>query len=109
MSLPFLVDGLETFTQFLRTEFSEENIEFWMACEDFKKSKDPQQMILKAKAIYEKFIQNDAPQEVNIPGKMYNCSIIWGENLPSSNWRLPAYIPPERPGFAEAEWIFLDF
>lgn len=59
-------DGLETFTQFLKTEFSEENIEFWMACEDFKKSNDPQQMIFKAKAIYEKFIQNDAPQEVNL-------------------------------------------
>ncbi|XP_070330625.1 regulator of G-protein signaling 18 isoform X2 [Odocoileus virginianus] len=59
-------DGLETFTRFLKTEFSEENIEFWIACEDFKKSKDPQQIIRKAKAIYEKFIQNDAPQEVNL-------------------------------------------
>ncbi|KAI4537075.1 hypothetical protein MG293_013278 [Ovis ammon polii] len=59
-------DGLETFTRFLKTEFSEENIEFWIACEDFKKSKDPQQVIRKAKAIYEKFIQNDAPQEVNL-------------------------------------------
>ncbi|XP_007950347.1 regulator of G-protein signaling 18 [Orycteropus afer afer] len=59
-------DGLEAFTRFLKTEFSEENIEFWTACEDFKKSKEPQQMILKAKAIYEKFIQNDAPQEVNL-------------------------------------------
>ncbi|VFV46868.1 regulator of g-protein signaling [Lynx pardinus] len=59
-------DGLETFTRFLKTEFSEENIEFWIACEDFKKSEDPQQIILKAKAIYEKFIQNDAPQEVNL-------------------------------------------
>ncbi|XP_004706838.1 regulator of G-protein signaling 18 [Echinops telfairi] len=58
--------GLEAFTRFLKTEFSEENIEFWMACEDFKKSKEPQQIILKAKAIYEKFIQNDAPQEVNL-------------------------------------------
>ncbi|KAB0341982.1 hypothetical protein FD755_012043 [Muntiacus reevesi] len=53
-------------TRFLKTEFSEENIEFWIACEDFKKSKDPQQIIHKAKAIYEKFIQNDAPQEVNL-------------------------------------------
>ncbi|KAM8818013.1 regulator of G-protein signaling 18 [Rhynchonycteris naso] len=59
-------DGLEAFTRFLKTEFSEENIEFWMACEDFKKSKNPQQMMFKAKAIYERFIQNDAPQEVNL-------------------------------------------
>nr|XP_003474910.1 regulator of G-protein signaling 18 [Cavia porcellus] len=59
-------DGLDAFTKFLKTEFSEENIEFWIACEDFKKNKEPQQIILKAKAIYEKFIQNDAPQEVNL-------------------------------------------
>lgn len=56
-------DGL---TRFLKTKFSEENIEFWMAYEDFKKSKDPQQMFFKAKAIYEKFTQNDAPPEVNL-------------------------------------------
>ncbi|XP_006834251.1 PREDICTED: regulator of G-protein signaling 18 [Chrysochloris asiatica] len=59
-------DGLKAFTRFLKTEFSEENIEFWIACEDFKKSKEPQQIIHKAKVIYEKFIQNDAPQEVNL-------------------------------------------
>ncbi|KAM6219176.1 regulator of G-protein signaling 18 [Rhynchocyon petersi] len=58
--------GLETFTKFLKTEFSEENIEFWIACEEFKKIKEPQQIILKAKAIYERFIQTDAPQEVNL-------------------------------------------
>ncbi|XP_027804618.2 regulator of G-protein signaling 18 isoform X1 [Marmota flaviventris] len=59
-------DGLDAFTRFLKTEFSEENIEFWIACEDFKKNKEPQQITLKAKAIYEKFIQSDAPQEVNL-------------------------------------------
>ncbi|XP_036058777.1 regulator of G-protein signaling 18 [Onychomys torridus] len=59
-------DGLDAFTRFLKTEFSEENIEFWVACEDFKKCKEPQQIILKAKAIYEKFIKNDAPKEVNL-------------------------------------------
>lgn len=60
-----LADGLDSFTRFLKTEFSEENIEFWVACEDFKKCKEPQQISLKAKAIYEKFIQNDAPKEVH--------------------------------------------
>ncbi|KAL1775031.1 regulator of G-protein signaling 18 [Sigmodon hispidus] len=59
-------DGLDAFTRFLKTEFSEENIEFWIACEDFKKCTEPQQIIIKAKAIYEKFIQNDAPKEVNL-------------------------------------------
>ena len=85
MSYLFLVDGLETFTRFLKTEFSEENIEFWIACEDFKKSKDPQQIICKAKAIYEKFIRNDAPQEVKMTVKMYICLKTFWENMTSSN------------------------
>lgn len=59
-------DGVDAFTRFLKTEFSEENIEFWVACEDFKKCTGPQQLILKAKSIYEKFIKNDAPKEVNL-------------------------------------------
>ncbi|XP_036612469.1 regulator of G-protein signaling 18 [Trichosurus vulpecula] len=59
-------DGFNAFTRFLKTEFSEENIEFWAACEDFKKSQEPHQLFHKAQVIYEKFIQNDAPQEVNL-------------------------------------------
>ncbi|NXU58946.1 RGS18 protein, partial [Turnix velox] len=58
--------GLDAFTKFLKTEFSEENIEFWMACEDYKKSKTAHELLPKAKAIYETFIQKDAPKEVNL-------------------------------------------
>ncbi|XP_015211161.1 regulator of G-protein signaling 5-like [Lepisosteus oculatus] len=58
--------GLVTFRSFLRSEFSEENIEFWMACEDFKKTKSPTKLATKAKKIYEEFIQTEAPKEVNI-------------------------------------------
>ncbi|XP_074953288.1 regulator of G-protein signaling 18 [Phalacrocorax aristotelis] len=58
--------GLDTFTKFLKTEFSEENIEFWIACEDYKKSKSAHELLPKAKTIYETFIQKDAPKEVNL-------------------------------------------
>ncbi|NXE17530.1 RGS18 protein, partial [Ardeotis kori] len=58
--------GLDAFTQFLKTEFSEENIEFWIACEDYKKSKTAHELLPKAKTIYETFIQKDAPKEVNL-------------------------------------------
>ncbi|NWZ77826.1 RGS18 protein, partial [Poecile atricapillus] len=58
--------GLEAFTKFLKTEFSEENIEFWIACEDYKKSKSAQELLPKAKTIFETFIQKDAPKEVNL-------------------------------------------
>ncbi|CAB1324097.1 unnamed protein product [Coregonus sp. 'balchen'] len=45
---------------------NEENIEFWVACEDFKKTKSPMKMAVKAKKIYEDFIQTEGPREVNI-------------------------------------------
>ncbi|KAL4678923.1 hypothetical protein H8957_007734 [Semnopithecus entellus] len=58
--------GLASFKSFLKSEFSEENLEFWIACEDYKKIKSPAKMAEKAKQIYEEFIQTEAPKEVNI-------------------------------------------
>lgn len=57
-------DGLNAFRSFLQSEFSDENIEFWMSCEEFKKTKDPVKMAAKAKKIYEDFIQDEGPREV---------------------------------------------
>ncbi|XP_070764315.1 regulator of G-protein signaling 5-like isoform X2 [Enoplosus armatus] len=56
--------GLAAFRSFLRSEFSDENIEFWTSCEDFKKTKNPVKMAAKAKKIYEDFIQSEGPREV---------------------------------------------
>ncbi|NXX49732.1 RGS18 protein, partial [Tricholaema leucomelas] len=58
--------GLDAFTKFLKSEFSEENIEFWIACEDYKRSKTSCELLPKARTIYETFIQKDAPKEVNL-------------------------------------------
>ncbi|XP_006634926.2 regulator of G-protein signaling 21-like [Lepisosteus oculatus] len=59
-------DGMETFTKFLKTEFSEENIEFWLACEDYKKTKSTSKLASKAKQIYAVYIESEAPKEINI-------------------------------------------
>ncbi|XP_029474615.1 regulator of G-protein signaling 21 [Rhinatrema bivittatum] len=58
--------GLAAFRAFLKSEFSEENLEFWLACEDYKKTRSSTKIISKAKKIYSEFIQNDAPKEINI-------------------------------------------
>ncbi|XP_078721545.1 regulator of G-protein signaling 4-like isoform X2 [Lampetra fluviatilis] len=39
--------GLAAFQAFLRTEFSEENINFWLACEDYKKTKSASKLTSK--------------------------------------------------------------
>lgn len=61
MSCP---DGVEVFSQFLRKEFSEENIEFWLACEEFRAIDSETKMASKAKCIYTVFCEPDSPKEV---------------------------------------------
>ncbi|XP_048354286.1 regulator of G-protein signaling 2 [Sphaerodactylus townsendi] len=58
--------GLVAFRAFLKSEFCEENIDFWLACEDFKKTKSSQKLTSKAKKIYTDFIEKEAPREINI-------------------------------------------
>ncbi|XP_007421057.1 regulator of G-protein signaling 2 [Python bivittatus] len=58
--------GLAAFRAFLKSEFCEENIDFWLACEDFKKIKSPQKLTAKAKKIYSDFIEKESPKEINI-------------------------------------------
>uniref|UniRef100_A0AAZ3R6J6 Regulator of G-protein signaling 8 n=2 Tax=Oncorhynchus tshawytscha TaxID=74940 RepID=A0AAZ3R6J6_ONCTS len=58
--------GLAAFQAFLKTEFSDENIEFWMACEEYKKIKTPAKLMTKINKIYNEFIDVKAPREVNI-------------------------------------------
>ncbi|XP_029474507.1 regulator of G-protein signaling 1-like [Rhinatrema bivittatum] len=58
--------GQAAFRLFLKSEFSEENIEFWLACEDYKKTKLPDNLYSKAEMIYQQFIHPDAAKQVNI-------------------------------------------
>ncbi|XP_062920984.1 regulator of G-protein signaling 21-like [Mobula hypostoma] len=58
--------GLALFRAFLQSEHSEENIEFWLACENYRKTKTLAKLSSKAKKIYSDFISTDAPKEVNI-------------------------------------------
>lgn len=57
-------DGLCAFTAFLVSEFSEENIAFYFACEDYRSTKSPAKLSAKAQKIYDEFIGSDAPREV---------------------------------------------
>lgn len=57
--------GRSVFTSFLKSEFSQENINFWVACEEYKKT-PPSQMQTRAKQIFQQYIEADAPNEVNL-------------------------------------------
>ncbi|KAM7011893.1 uncharacterized protein LKV04_021511 [Tautogolabrus adspersus] len=58
--------GLATFRNFLKSEYSDENIEFWLTCEDYKKIKSSFRMSSRAKKIYEQFVKAESPKEINI-------------------------------------------
>lgn len=53
------------FRLFLQREFSEENIEFWLACEEYKKLSSAAKQLPKAKQIYNEYVAVQAPKEVN--------------------------------------------
>ncbi|XP_061594858.1 regulator of G-protein signaling 4 [Cololabis saira] len=57
--------GRRVFTSFLKSEFSQENVDFWVACEEYKKS-PASQRAPRAKQIYRQFVEADAPNEVNL-------------------------------------------
>ncbi|XP_077955276.1 regulator of G-protein signaling 21 isoform X1 [Gasterosteus aculeatus] len=58
--------GQIAFREFLKSEYSEENILFWIACEEYKKIKTTPEMISSANRIYSEFVQTEAPRQINI-------------------------------------------
>ncbi|XP_005999274.1 regulator of G-protein signaling 10 [Latimeria chalumnae] len=62
-------EGVKRFREFLKMEYSEENVLFWLACEDFKRTQDKKQQKEKAKQIYMTFLSNKASSQVNVEGQ----------------------------------------
>ena len=56
--------GRNLFREFLRTEYSEENLLFWLACEDLKKEQNKKVIEEKARTIYDDYISILSPKEV---------------------------------------------
>ncbi|GFR94236.1 regulator of G-protein signaling 20-like [Elysia marginata] len=58
--------GRKIFREFLRSEYSEENMLFYLACEDLKKERIPELIEEKARLIYEDYISILSPKEVSV-------------------------------------------
>ncbi|XP_016377371.1 regulator of G-protein signaling 21 isoform X1 [Sinocyclocheilus rhinocerous] len=59
-------DYLDAFRSFLQSEFSAENIEFWLACREYKRMTSSGKLCNKAADIYKEFLHPMAQKEVNI-------------------------------------------
>ncbi|XP_060926936.1 regulator of G-protein signaling 3-like [Limanda limanda] len=73
--------GLAVFRHFLRSEFSEENLDFWLAVERFKRKRPL--MAVRAMKIYEEFMSTTAARQVNLDSTVRestNQSLLLGVN-----------------------------
>ncbi|KAH8371042.1 hypothetical protein KR093_005967 [Drosophila rubida] len=68
--IDFFAAGRKVFRDFLRSEFSEENILFWLACEDLKKENSAEVVEEKARLIYEDYISILSPREVSLDSRV---------------------------------------
>ncbi|CAF0758450.1 unnamed protein product [Brachionus calyciflorus] len=61
--------GLQIFTEFLKKEFSEENIDFWVKCENFKKLIDLDEMKKEASNIWRTYLDTSSMCQINVDNK----------------------------------------
>lgn len=61
--------GVHAFAEFLRKEFSAENIYFWTACERYKQMEDVSDRYQEAQNIFQRHLESGAPEPVNIDSK----------------------------------------
>lgn len=65
-TLSLFTAGRKVFREFLRSEYSEENMLFWLACEELKQEQSSEGVEEKARLIYEDYISILSPKEVNV-------------------------------------------
>ncbi|XP_017131382.1 regulator of G-protein signaling loco isoform X1 [Drosophila elegans] len=58
--------GMQTFSEFLKKEFSAENIYFWTACERYRLLESEAERVLQAREIFGKHLANSSSDPVNV-------------------------------------------
>ncbi|XP_015725016.1 regulator of G-protein signaling 13 [Coturnix japonica] len=102
--------GPMIYKTYLKTEHSEENIDFWLACEAYKKITSQRKRIYVARKLFASYIQPQAPKEINIDSPVKK-SIIKNVQEPTQSCfdeaQQEVYIHMERdsyPRFLESKF-----
>uniref|UniRef100_A0A182VX77 RGS domain-containing protein n=1 Tax=Anopheles minimus TaxID=112268 RepID=A0A182VX77_9DIPT len=77
--------GLHTFSEFLKKEFSAENIYFWTACERYRQLTDREERAREAQAIFARHLESGCSDPVNVDSIARNIAL---ENLPQAETTL---------------------
>ncbi|XP_077374437.1 regulator of G-protein signaling 21-like [Festucalex cinctus] len=70
--------GQSAFRDFLKSEFCEENLDFWLACQEYKSLEKVDERKQRASHIYEEFIGADSPSQVNLD---FYTKVVIKQNL----------------------------
>ncbi|KAL0983822.1 hypothetical protein UPYG_G00133200 [Umbra pygmaea] len=95
-------EGREIFREFLRSEYSEENLLFWLACEDLKKEMDQTAIDEKARIIYEDYVSILSPKEVSLDSRVregINLSLAEPSNVMYEEAQLQIYTLMHRDSY----------
>ena len=64
------------FFEFLSSEYSSENLCFWLSCEKYRKIKNNDERFKEGQEIYTQYISNNSPLQVNIKAYDVFCSSV---------------------------------
>ena len=76
--------GVEVFRDFLVTQICVENLDFWLAVEKYKNLKTPIEIGLHKSAIFQKFIHDRGPSQVNLEERLRR-EIITNLQIPDTS------------------------
>ncbi|XP_023183373.1 regulator of G-protein signaling 17-like isoform X1 [Xiphophorus maculatus] len=96
------LEGREVFRDFLRSEYSEDNLLFWLACEELKKETNPSVVDEKARIIYEDYVSILSPKEVSLDSRVregINQSLTEPSNMMYEEAQLQIYTLMHRDSF----------
>uniref|UniRef100_A0A4W6EPU6 Regulator of G protein signaling 17 n=1 Tax=Lates calcarifer TaxID=8187 RepID=A0A4W6EPU6_LATCA len=96
------LEGREIFREFLRSEYSEDNLLFWLACEELKKETNPSVVDEKARIIYEDYVSILSPKEVSLDSRVregINQSLAEPSNLMYEEAQLQIYTLMHRDSY----------
>ncbi|CAL1593041.1 unnamed protein product [Knipowitschia caucasica] len=65
--------GKAAFFVFLKSEFCEENIEFWSKCEEYRTLSSRKDLESRGNSIYQEFVCSEAPKEINLDYQTRNA------------------------------------
>ena len=66
MRVSLIAAGRRVFREYLRLEYSEENMLFWLAVEELRSEHDERRVMEQVRLIYEDFISILSPREVSL-------------------------------------------